>query len=283
MNKLCAIILCVLLLVSMAACASDPITPPNPNEQNEQNANGNENKVPSPPEEYLLYKESYTDSTFYYLYEYNEKNHVVSKIGYKDGEIFSNIVNTYTYNSDGSYSYLQADTVQNLGEYVYRYDARGNLVERVENPNGYTVTHTYIYDENDRMIESKIESKTNIRSWIVYTYDEKGCMTKEQYLYDDRSPARWNEHVYDENGKHVQTFYYTEEGDLDNTGVLFKWEYTYDEYGRVLTERKIDAERGGKYVNTSYEYDQAGGICKMTELHNKTIYEYKPASQFTKK
>ncbi len=240
--------------------------------QNKEGKEEEQKRAPIPSEEYVLYKESYTDSKNYSIYEYDEKGHEVKKtVYYSDGKTKVRTYE-YTYNDDGSFKRIPDGSTYKYEE----FDAKGRLVSCFDGD----VTKTYAYDDKDNIIEEKhVTVRDVVRSWTKKTYRENGICEKVQYYYDDGTPARWDEYTYDEQTGWIQLVTYDENGEKRDTYSPYVWEYEYDEYDRVTMETKKNPERGGVFERYTYEYDEAGGMCKKTDTPQETIYEYKPLSQ----
>lgn len=239
-----------------------------------------EPKVPTPDEEYLLYKDTYTKNGNYTIYDYNEKAHIIKETTYyQNGETLETNY-TYTYNDDGSYSVY----IEGIGKKIEEYDAEGRLVKATQDPTLYPVTTTYVYDEYDRVIEYKTvaEEQSHVRAWHKNTYDENGNLVKDEMFLTDGSSGGWYEYDYDEMGNEIQKYEFYPDGKEGDKYALYVWEYEYDEYGRVILKQRKDVERGGVYPKYTYEYDENGGMCRKTDSSKNTVYEYLPKSQLVK-
>lgn len=284
MKKLLILILALLMTLAFVACDSenDKIKAENPNVENvgEIEEENEEPKVPTPDEEYLLYKDTYTKNGNYTIYDYNEKGHVIKRTTYyQNGETLETNY-TYTYNDDGSYSVL----IEGIGKKIEEYDAKGRLVKETNEPTVYPVTTTYTYDEFDRVIELKTvaEDKNHVRAWHKNTYDENGNLVKDEMFLTDGTSGGWYEYDYDDKGNEIQQYEFYPDGTEGDKYALYEWIYEYDEYGRIISETKKDAERGGTARRYTYEYDEKGGLSKKTDYHMNTVYEYLPKSQLVK-
>ena len=233
-----------------------------------------EKKAPVPSEKYVLYREVH-DSGYVETYEYNEKGHPVKSTSVNKAKETTEIVYTYTYNADGSYC-VNEDGGRSYNRKYKEYDAKDRVV--LLKFSGETTTTSY--DEKDRVIEKKVVSdEGRVRSWIKTEYNDAGEVLKESYFYGDGSSAGHYEYEYSETDTIRYSF--NEEGELFETDNLVRtaWEYTYDEFDRVIYEARKDVERGGAYEKYTYEYDEAGGMCKKTDEVQNVVYEYKPLSQ----
>ncbi len=279
MKKLFILTISVLMLFSFASCDKEESKV---NEKPSTNTvsgieEEKEPEVPTPDEEYVLYKDTYTKTGNYTIYDYNEKGHVVKRTTYyQNGETLETTY-THTYNDDGSYSVF----IEGIGKKIEEYDSKGRLVKETNDPSLYPVTTTYIYDDFDRVIESKTvaEKQNHVRAWHKNTYDENGNLLKDEMFLTDGSSGGWYEYDYDENGNEIQKYEFYPDGKEGDKYATYVWEYEYDDYGRVTVKRRRDVERGGVYPTYTYEYDEAGGMCKMTDSSMKTVYEYRPLSE----
>lgn len=286
MKKILALILVAVALFAFAGCDSDDGEKDtgvkenvgaveNGGEEKEE-----ENKVPVPDEEYLLWKETYTKNGNYCIYEYNEKGHVTKYTWYYTNGETMDTTFEYTYNEDGSYSVYK----EGIGKSISEYDAKGRLVKETSDPTLYPVTTTYVYDDNDRVIESKTvaEEQNHVRAWHKNTYDEKGNLVKDEMFLTDGSSGGWYEFDYDDKGNEIQKYEFYPDGTEGDKYAHYVWEYEYDEYGREIVKQRKDVERGGVYPKYTYGYDEKGGLVKMTDSSANTTYEYKPFSELVK-
>lgn len=283
MKKIIILVFALVLLFSFVSCDKEEVKgdeKPDTDAVSGITEEEKEPEVPTPDEEYLLYKETYTKNGNYTIYDYNEKGHVVKRTTYyQNGETLeTNYTNTY--NDDGSYSVL----IEGIGKKIEEYDAKGRLIKEINDPALYPVTTTYTYDELDRVIELKTvaEEKNHVRAWHKNTYDEKGNLVKDEMFLTDGSSAGWYEYDYDEKGNEIQKYEFYPDGTEGDKYALFEWVYEYDDYGRLTLEQKKDAERGGTSLKYLYEYDEKGGLIKKTDSTMKTVYEYKPFSECVK-
>lgn len=226
---------------------------------------------------------------------------VIDPIDYKssvdnlDADNYGDIsVGTWTYYNDKGQIVKETDELGNTTK--YEYDADGNMVKEIQ-PNGSY--KKYVYDKDGRITEE---------SFCEVTTDEEGNETKTTTLLKSISYA-WNKNetttveylasglintTIEEcnwEGNVVKTTYdngFVEESNYEK-GLLTKeydnqggWtEYTYDKWGRVLTETSAFDETGNS--QTKYTYDNYGNvICEEVkdnasgydETYSKTVYGY---------
>lgn len=238
-------------------------------------------KIPTPDEEYLLYKDTYTKNGNYTIYDYNEKGHVIKRTTYYQNGDTLETNYSYTYNDDGSYSVY----IEGIGKKIEEYDTRGRLVKETNDPTLYPVITTYIYDDMDRVIEYKTvaEKQSHVRAWHKHTYDDNGNLVKDEMFLTDGSSGGWYEYDYDDKGNEIQKYEFYPDGKEGDTYATYVWEYEYDEYGREIVKQRRDVERGGVYPKYTYTYDEKGGLIKMTDSSANTTYEYLPKSQLLNK
>ncbi len=114
----------------------------------------------------LIEKREYnTNSEYVYTYQYDEQNRLVSTN--KDGEI----IETYTYEADGSYKLKKA----NSSDEYSLYGADGKIRERHLSSD---MKWIYYYNENGILVECSIYSGEDITRKTVYHLDENGNAVK---------------------------------------------------------------------------------------------------------
>ena len=152
------------------------------------------------------------------------------------------------------------------------YDARGNLVERME-PDGLKLIYTYS-PRNFLLTESMIGSGKTYRTEHFYDLvgneirvkDAKGNETTTQYddlnrptkiTYPERNSEQFE---YDENGNQAAFL----------NGRNYRTEYQYDRYNRLVETKEITSG-----IKTNYHYDRLGNMTRMTSpLDHTTDYRY---------
>ena len=106
-----------------------------------------------------------------------------------------------------------------------------------------TYTNTYTYDAQNRLIAAK---KAMMDSYGIffdptsytYSYDEKGNLTEENYLYTDTSEYQYQiTYAYDENGNCTEGNYSGRTRSLDD--YEGKITCAYDENGYLLEMREM--------------------------------------------
>ena len=197
MKKLLVLTLALLMALAFVSCdsESEKIKADAPNTENVGEVEEEEApKIPTPDEEYLLYKDTYTKNGNYTIYDYNEKGHVIKRTTYYQNGDTLETNYSYTYNDDGSYSVY----IEGIGKKLEEYDTRGRLVKETNDPTLYPVITTYIYDDMDRVIEYKTvaEKQSHVRAWHKHTYDDNGNLVKDEMFLTDGSSGGWYEYDY---------------------------------------------------------------------------------------
>ena len=233
-----------------------------------------QNTLPTPSEEYLLFKETYTKSGNFVVYEYNEKGHIIKETTYKEGEQPLETVYTYSYNNDGSYS---RDCESWARDYHQEYNSDGLLITETGesfSSNG-KVDLEYVYDGNGNQIE--IYSYGTLIESMEYNQDN--LLIKHNKHDEEGKIPTWWEYKYDENGREIQKIEYSKYGDKKEEGMSFKWNYEYDEFGRVVEEYCDVIETGGTTNRTKFTYDENGGLCEKHDVSMLKKYQYRPMSE----
>ncbi len=173
-----------------------------------------------------------------------------------------------------NYTYNDGNELISVDGQAYTYDANGNLTN-----NG---NKTFIYDEENRLIEVKDASNQTI---ATYTYDHEGKRSSitttsgttyfhysgDKVIYEtDASNNITAEYTYDPLGnpatmtKNGVTYYYhlNGHGDVvaltDGSGNIVA-EYSYDAWGNIISQTgTMAADNPLRYAG--YRYDEATGL-----------------------
>ena len=285
MKKLIIAALAILLVFTFASCDSEEgadVKPNNTETVGNIEADGEEaeKKAPVPSEEYLLWRETGIKTKLVKLYEYNEKGHLTKvTYNYPDGRVKEDIYE-YTYDPDGSYSVHEDGHL--ISEKLSKYDAEGRLIEVNDGPGEvrYNIT-TYTYGDSTIELVKK-DQDGYIKDWKIQTLNADGLIVKEEQLGSDGRSFGWLLYIYDENGNETAVEHYNAEGEKSMANAVYVWTEEYDEYGRVTRRVKGIPETGGYAKEELYEYDENGGMCKMTSSASNTVCEYRPISECIK-
>ncbi|MBQ9610730.1 MAG: hypothetical protein IJV15_14970 [Lachnospiraceae bacterium] len=209
------------------------------------------------------------------------------------------------YNGDGSI----------VESYKYEYDEDGNMkkeqcLDEDKTPAGY---RTFEYDEDGNVISFTIYYKDgSAHPGAKYEYEKNGNITKKIYN-DDSVKAPESENMalllyeafeYDKNGNVTKKTSvctnekfnseikntYDENGNLKESnshdGIFgdssYKYEYKYDENGRIKKETCFDNNNDGNQIYYyTYEYDNNGNLKEESyyygvgdEITEKKLYDY---------
>lgn len=149
--------------------------------------------------------------------------------------------------------------------FLYTYDSNGNLIgeniKDYDSSTGFTqsVSFAYEYDENNNLVK-KADYKSSGELIQTWTYE------------------------YDENGDRIQEHRFNADGSEPDTYEQTKWEYTYDEFGRVIVRKAVGIDHNGTYNKVTYSYDENGGLISMetneTKLGIMIKYVYVPKENY---
>lgn len=127
----------------------------------------------------------------YYTYEYDSNGNLITEFYSGYGDILSS-TSKYTYSDDGKLISKTVEYEDSISTYIYEYNQYGNLMKETNSaimketnsPTGQSLSHTYIYDENQILIEKDYES---IRGLYIerYTYDSQGRLIENEGAYSD--------------------------------------------------------------------------------------------------
>ncbi|MBO4688034.1 MAG: hypothetical protein J5636_05930 [Clostridiales bacterium] len=244
---------------------------------------------------------NWTEST----YQYDDQGRVSTE-DYKYGG--THLQTTFFYNEDGTLAREEHRIIKNgftknrEFDKVYEYNDQGLLLTYKnydvgkDEPNGYGPYHEY--DEDGNLIRLsdyptittyQYENGVLVSSFTEYDYERHPTASEEfdengnliHYLYvstieaDDGSEQEYrDESFYEYNDKNDQISYVNwENGEID---YRTETEYTYDNEGKVLTEKKtthgsyLDGKKYTAVFETTYTYDKHGLLIrKETTLDGK--------------
>ncbi|MDY5970035.1 MAG: hypothetical protein SPJ13_08510 [Bacteroidales bacterium] len=176
---------------------------------------------------------------------------------------------------------------KHINRITYKYNKRGNCVERDE----YSLEHKvfvrykYKYDRWGNQIEEQgYDSQGQLLHTLSHRYNEKGdelekrmrhgeSIDKMEYRFD--AGGRLVEERKQKNGRFdlLRTYRYDEKGNkaeettMDSNGnrTTQRFAYRYDENGHMLEEQMLDDE-GNVTVQYLMQYDDAGRITQRKQL-----------------
>lgn len=176
-------------------------------------------------------------------YDYNQLNYLISKIIKLDN---NNITYLYEYNKENNIVKLTTDGI--IVNYTYDYLQR---LEQID-INGYIINYKYI--TNGKRTTTLIDSIIDNGDIYEYKYDKLGNIEKiykndvliKKYVYDI-----YNQLIKEEN--FISTI-----------------EYTYDNYGNLLTKKTYDID--GVIINIdTYEYNNINFKDQLTKYNTTSI------------
>lgn len=214
--------------------------------------------------------------------EYNPNNDNLETYIYSDTTAGKRTI----YNSKGQVE-KEIDSLGNITEFIY--DADGNVINEKQ-PNGsysQILYDRYGRKTNEVFYNSSSEEPRYINNFEYFENENKIKIT--EYVTDGLFSIRWE--LYDWEGNLIQTDYdngLIEYSDYE-AGLLVKThnnqggctEYTYDQWGRVLSETSAFDETGDS--KTTYSYDNYGNLStEIAYMHaanqqnkiKRTMYYY---------
>ncbi|NJM51723.1 MAG: RHS repeat protein [Sphingomonadales bacterium] len=223
------------------------------------------------------------------------------------GQLLSETLPQATYLNDGT---LQSSNIVNK----FEYDARGNRTKLIE-AFGLSEQRTtsYIYDKNDRLIQTIGQAahgqvaneyiKYDLRGNVTETVDATGGRTL--FFYDDlnrkvaeiNAVGTYTKYTYDKNGNVTNIRIYEtavglpaeggseEEAPAPLNPTLYRDAvFTYDNNNRMLTSAVTGVMTGywsgSSWISqtgnltTSYSYDANGNVLSLTDPNGRATYSY---------
>lgn len=193
---------------------------------------------------------------------YDEHGNVETYYSYVDG----NMAESYEY-SDG----------KEIMRTIYKYNAKGLLVERTGYENGIINYSTvYEYDADYNVIKESRLWGDGQESHLTYKYDDRGNKVSESYAggedtfkYDENDRLIEQIHTFHGKEETRETYQYDETGNLVESVFYYDgkaasrttYEYHYDKTGN-LTEKVIYKD-ANEYSSTGYEFDENGYITRI--------------------
>ena len=198
-----------------------------------------------------------------YTYTYNENGLAIYGERRQDGSLFS--TTSWEYDEFGNPITITAKengTVQ-ISEYKNTLDEDGRILRQEMYLNGtLTSVDVYTYDEKGNELTHEYDFFAEIEEmsdWRKYTktYNRKGDLTQQT--------LHWNfneEYIIWEYEDELCVRQTTYEKETDK--IVEYWVYTYDKKGNQLRKARYDAEDNLSYY-TEYTWDDAGRV--QTERH----------------
>ncbi len=234
-------------------------------------------------------------------YEFNTKYKYDSDTSYTSVEVQpdGDVLNTYGIDDKYGNTIKYENDKEILYWYMYDYDAKGNIIDRIDAVRGIRNTSQYY---RGKLVQQNNYEAIN-REWVLtdiykYVYNEKGHQTL--YTYQDRSSIRSSKWVYQYNEQGLKTeiksikndtydgkelYKYNKEGliinkkELDENDTLTKEEtFKYDDRGVLIFAIGENKEKA-QTRESNYDYNKNGLLEKQTsktdgKVTYEEIYEY---------
>ncbi len=177
-----------------------------------------------------------------------------------------------------------SDAPEKDGEYKSAFtlfDTRGNIQEEVKySQAGEVEEHIVnVYDANNKLIEESIYYiPENVSEKRVIRRNEKGVALEEEKKYADGS-ADLTIYEIDGNDNISQVTKYNEDKTVETKVFL-----VYDDYHRVIEEKKLDGENQ-VLEHRKQSYDEKGNLTEVTEyspeenVAYRTVHDYSEAGK----
>jgi hypothetical protein len=214
--------------------------------------------------EEINYDESNEETNRTFVERDSEGRPVKTTLSYADG---SKTFKTYL-REDGGKSITMTE-ISDEGEFEsqekVKLDNDGNVIERTHyNENDEIVDqHKFEFDDNHNIIHETTYNGQNLVSESKNFYDEAKSLIKRIILNAHGEAIDWAIYTYDENGK------LTEQQYGDHT--LYKMQY--NEKGMLVTEQKVNA-MGVVDYNKEYIYNDEDILLKEIDYSGTTTFEY---------
>lgn len=221
----------------------------------------------------------YSDSSVGNYTTYNSKGQVVS-----ERDALGNVTR-YVYDTDGN---VKKEIKPNGSYYTSEYDKDGRKIKEKFHENDEAVPlllKQMIYTEGKNEVRTKNYIDNSFVSTTIQEYDWEGHLIKEitpsgavktntyesgLLVKEQMDDGSFTEYTYDAWGRTL-----TETESFDETGNS-KTKYTYDDYGNVLTElEKCNADREQeKYAMTRYAYDSQDNVITVIDGNGNYVQHY---------
>ena len=271
MKKLISFLLIAVLLLSLAACQSQP----QPQQQPEADHVAEARK---------LLDAGKTKEAYEYLYTHRDNAKAAEMLtdflvlrGHIDANSYSvyNAKRVTEYNEYGelileevTYSFESPDWQSFLREYEITYDAKGNKLESVETLDGKeNRRETYTYNDRGLLHILKVVYSESSYTTKTYTYDEAGNTVLTVTAYSDSEYVETLECSYDESGNLLTEKMSYTGGNGGDSGLSYEDSNTYDEEGKLIRRVHIMGGDRPTTIDTSYTYNPQGDLILETDQY----------------
>ena len=170
-------------------------------------------------------------------YQYNEKGRLIVTIIKQDSQLDTI---TYTYLNN------KISEISGCNSFEFFYDNKGNLIKVLERKRKYTLSENYIYIYND---DGTYIRRDTLHTIFEQTYNEKGKLQEQLYLYKEERVPYITKHLY----------HYNKNGSLDSVTIYTKKE------GELKFSKNKNTERF--YYNSKEQLIREKRYYQMGENH----------------
>ncbi len=266
-KRILAMLLALVLVLSMAACAAGGAEPTDASEKEDVEKPAGRTVYALTKRVYKNYAaEGYTQA---YTFQYDQDGRLVSAL--QKGDYTVDFVVAYDNGVATSISYDQNPYFQ------FTWDQKGNLLEYIltygQGEDAESTTMRRAYDDDGKLINEEFvggEGKTGTNTF--YTYENGLLIREDTYMGKIREPGWIRIYTYDDKGNLIRQ---EEDGNYnERNGDITEFTYTYDAQGNVLTKEAVCEDQ--KTVTT---FDAHGNVLTMKsykgeELVREYAYTY---------
>lgn len=204
---------------------------------------------------YLLEEKNfYYDGSVYLsvLYSYDEKGKLVNRSNFNHGKKGYSKEFEYDENGNMINEYDLTPTGIAQRNWAYKYDKKGNNIERsytyfLDESNDFKTL--YEYDNDGNKVQESTYDKYGIQNTIIfYKHDTNGNLIEEK-VYSKSDLFYTNEFKYDSKGNILEDIQTTSENEK------IKISNKYDSNGNLISKIRISSQNKEYDFNYSYQYD----------------------------
>lgn len=270
MKKLLAFLLALTMVLTLAACGSDPV-PTGTTEATKPETTPSEVTEPQLVTAYALdtitVRADGVEAVVSFTFDERGLLHNIEMRA--NGELQNQIKTEFDENGDPTVATTYGPDNKEISKIEYVSVENGKVNESLETSNGKTIREVSIRDDAGNLIEKKqYDEDGGLIGSTKYEYDDLGHPAKEIVLNGDGKETQIKEYHCDRDGNLTEYCW--------KTGLVVTYEichylYTYED-GR-LTQRTSQTENG---IDFAYRYDEAGNLVEITTDGGTVTLLYNP-------